>query len=49
MEIRPVEVECSMRTDGWTDMMKLIATLRNFAKAPEKIKHRSVSIMAGYS
>jgi hypothetical protein len=26
---------CSMRTDGQTDMMKLIFAFRNFAKAPK--------------
>jgi hypothetical protein len=27
---------CSMRTDGQSDMTKLIGTFRNFVKAPKK-------------
>ena len=30
----------SMRTDGRTDVMKLIATFRNFANASEKSKYK---------
>jgi len=39
MKIRPVGAElfhASRRTDGWTDMAKVIVAFRNFAKAPEK-------------
>jgi len=32
VQLEPI---CSMRTDGWTDMTKLIVAFRNFAKAPE--------------
>jgi hypothetical protein len=34
MEIRLLEIEL-FRTDGWTDMTKLIVAFRNFAKAPK--------------
>jgi hypothetical protein len=34
------EPSCSMRTDGRTDVMKLIATFRNFANASEKSKYK---------
>jgi len=33
------EPSCSMRTDGRTDMTKLIVVFRNFAKVPEDGKH----------
>jgi len=40
MEIRPIEAGCSMReggrTDGQTDMTKLIVAFRNFVNAPKK-------------
>jgi len=36
---RPVQWEqsCSMRTDGRTDLAKLIVALRNFANAPQNV------------
>ena len=33
MKICPVAAECSMRTDGQTDMTKLTVAFRNFANA----------------
>jgi hypothetical protein len=48
MKIRPVGAELfdvGGRTDGWTDMTKLVVALRNFANAPKKltlIQHRKV-------
>jgi hypothetical protein len=33
MKIRPVGAEVSMRTDGQTDMTKIIVSFRNSAKA----------------
>jgi hypothetical protein len=35
MQIRSVELSCSLQTDGWTDMTKLIVAFRNFANAPK--------------
>jgi hypothetical protein len=39
MKIRPVEAELfhADRTDGQTDMTKLVIAFRNFANAPEKM------------
>jgi hypothetical protein len=34
MKIRPVGAEL-IRTDRWTDMMKLTVVIRNFANAPK--------------
>jgi len=43
MKIRPVwEPSCSMRTDGQTDMTKLIVTFRYFVEAPKKALLSSV-------
>jgi hypothetical protein len=36
MKIRPVGPSYFMRTDGQTDMTKLIVAFRNFANAPNK-------------
>ena len=40
MKIRPERAEllyADRRTDGWTDMTKLMVAFRNFATAPKKI------------
>jgi hypothetical protein len=37
MKIYPVGAEFSMRTDGKTDMTKLIIAFRNFVKAPKNL------------
>jgi len=46
MEIRPVGAElfhAGRRTDGRTDMTKLIVSFHNFAKAPKNISYLAIS------
>jgi len=33
----PLKLSCSMRTDGWTGMTKLVLAFHNFANAPRNI------------
>ena len=47
MKIRLVEAELfhvDRRTDGRTDMTKLIVAFRNFANAPKKIVHSASAL-----
>jgi hypothetical protein len=49
MKIRPVGAELfheDTRTDGRTDMAKLIVAFRSFAKAPKNVAVESVVVFA---
>ena len=45
MNMRVVEPSFSMRTDGQTDMTKLIVAFRNFVIAPEVTEYERVILV----